>query len=334
MTRDHHTAYEAGSVTMVIPGRNCARTLPACLEAAVAILQSADSPLGEIIFVDDGSTDESRNVAMSFPIQIVQGIGKGPGAARNLGWRAAKREFIWFVDADCVAEANALQILLGHLRDPAVGGVGGSYGNMQADSLLATLIHEEIVERHRAMPDRVDFLATFNVVYRREALIDVGGFDERFLKAQDAELSWRVLEAGYELAFDAHSRVHHFHPVSLSRYLETQRQQGYWRVWLHLEHRGHALGNSYSNMIDHCQPPLALATVLSLAWVWLPFGWWVSGSGATILMAMQIPMTIRLIRRVRRWSMAYFAPLGWVRAFWRGAGMAGGALDVILRKNR
>ncbi|MCA9256755.1 MAG: glycosyltransferase, partial [Phycisphaerales bacterium] len=209
-----------------------------------------------IIFVDDGSTDDTASIVNERPVTLLPGSGTGPGAARNLGWRAATSTYIWFVDADCVAEPDALATLLPHMNDPNVGGVSGSYGTMTDHSLLSQLIHEEIVERHRRMGRRVNFLATFNVLYRRDALLEVGGFDERFLKGQDAELSFRVMNAGFELHFDIASRVRHYHPTRLRSYLKTQRQQGYWRLFLHLDHKGHAMGDSYSGFSDHIQPPL------------------------------------------------------------------------------
>ena len=152
----------AAQVSLVIPGRDCARTVRQCLEAVVPLLEG--SPLDEIIFVDDGSKDNTAAIVAESPVTCLAGAGTGAGAARNIGWRAAKHPLIWFVDSDCVAEPEALTRLLPHLEDPHVGGVGGSYGIMTAESLLACLIHEEIVERHLRMPKRVNFLATFNVL--------------------------------------------------------------------------------------------------------------------------------------------------------------------------
>ena len=63
--------------------------------------------------------------------------------------------------------------------------------------------------------------------------LNSSGFDARYMKAQDAELAMRVLEAGYELAFEVSSRVDHYYHESWFRYLCTQAQQGYWRVPLH-----------------------------------------------------------------------------------------------------
>ena len=234
-----------------------------------------------------------------------------------------------------MAEPEALTLLLPHLDDPKVAAVGGSYGIMTSHSLLACLIHEEIVQRHLGMPGRVNFLATFNVVYRRSVLQEVGGFDERFIKGQDAELSWRVLEAGHELGFEIDARVKHFHPVSLRSYLRTQGQQGYWRVWLHLRHRGHARGDAYSSLTDHLQPPLAMLMVVSLPLFLFRGLWWIPVMLMLVLAAAQVPLTWRLVRRTRQARYLAFAALSFIRAFWRGVGMSAATLKApwsVMRK--
>lgn len=322
------------AVSLVIPGRNCERTIRRCLEAACAIAAKEGSPLREIIFVDDGSTDATAAIVAEFPVSLIRGEGRGPGAARNAGWRAATNPLIWFVDSDCVAEPDALAHLLPHLDDPKVGGVSGSYGIMNPHSLLARLIHEEIIQRHLAMPVEVNFLATFNVLYRREALERVGGLDERFLKGQDAELSFRVMEAGYTLHFEIESRVRHFHEERLLKYLRVQRQQGYWRVWLHLRHAGHARGDSYSSLLDHVQPPLAMLCLPGSLLALVPGARWLALLGPALLLLAQVPLTARLVARTRRADMLAFAPMSFLRAFWRGVGMSLATVHWLLRRLR
>jgi GT2 family glycosyltransferase len=320
------------SVTLVIPARNAAATLRPCLEAVVPLL--GRGALCEIVLVDDGSSDATAEIARNFPVRYLRGEGRGPGHARNLGWRAAQTPLVWFVDSDCVAEPDALDLLREALIEADVAAAGGSYGNMRPGSLLATLIHEEIVERHRSMGRDVDFLATFNVLYRRAVLEQVGGFDERFLKAQDAELAFRVRRAGFRLQFEPRSRVHHFHEDRLARYLQVQRRQGYWRAWLYLEHADRAAGDSYSGLADHMQPLLALAVLglLPLAAVDAVRAGWLAALGG--LLVAQLPMTVRLLRRTGRLALWSHAPLGFARAFARGIGLAHGTLAALLARRQ
>lgn len=315
------------TVSLVIPGRNCAATIRQCLESVVPLLSG--QYLREIIFVDDGSTDATADIVSEFPVRCLTGLGQGPGSARNLGWQAAEHPLVWFVDADCVSHPDALDLLHPQLEESQVGGVSGSYGNMNPDSLLSCLIHEEIIERHRGMSRRVDFLATFNVLYRRDLLEKLNGFDVRYLKGQDAELSWRVMKEGYELRFVFESHVNHYHETRWLDYLSTQRKQGYWRVFLHLRHRGHELGDSYSRISDHVQPPLAmLLLVTSPLAMFDAFGWTPMVVGIMLGLA-QIPMTWQMVRRLGKIRYVMFAGMSFLRSFWRGLGMSHGVISYF-----
>ena len=325
-------------VSLVIPGRNAKKTLRACLDAAVPLLET--QPLDEIIFVDDGSTDDTAAIVEEeYPVvRIVSGPAGGPGAARNRGWRAAKNAIIWFIDSDCVADPKALEHLLPHFDDSTVGGVGGSYANMVPDNLLACLIHEEIIGRHRTMSTEVDFLGSFNVAYRRSVLEEVGGFDEQWVNgpgkpgAEDADLAYRVHRKGHVLHFEPKSLVGHFHPTRMGGYLRSQRVHGYWRVALHLRTPKTGAGDAYSSIIDHAQPPLAMLTIAALPTLAFPLTRLVVPVLLLLLVLMQLPITFRLMAQTRQLRYLAFVWMGFLRAFWRGVGLTHGVLKALKTK--
>jgi len=398
----------SSQVTLVIPGRNCASTLDRCLQSVVPLLSVVDlakdsvtatarntgSPrpaagrgaggeglpecfLKEIIFVDDGSTDATPEIASRYPVRIIQGTGQGPGAARNLGWQASETELIWFIDSDCVAEPDALARLVAHVGVPAsagfveydppeggtptvagfvecdppeggtptvagfvecdppeggtptVAGVGGSYANLFPDSLIATLIHEEIVARHRRMDREVDFLATFNVIYRRSVLAELGGFNEELKLAQDAEFAYRVRAAGHRLNFELESRVGHHHPRNLWRYLKTQARQGYYRIKLYRQHPTKITGDSYAGILDYLQPPLALVTLMFLPLCCLKArACVVVAISLFVLLLAQVPMAWRVFPGLSVRTIL-FVVFGTIRSFARGVGMATGMFAAL-----
>ncbi len=307
------------SVCLVIPARNAAKSLPRCLAAARRILDQG--LLHRIIVVDDGSTDDTGSVAEQHGASCLRSPPRGRSAARNLGWREAAEEIIWFMDADCVPRDDTLSALLPPFDDPTVAGVGGSFTMPDSGPLLARLIHQEIIQRHLAMPERTNFVATGNAAYRRDVLEQVGGFDEGFLRAQDAELSYRVRAAGYALAFARASTVEHAHDTRLRPYLRAQAQQGYWRFWLHLRHAAPATGDAYSSILDNGQPPLAMLGLASLPLLAIPHGWLAPIGLGTVLCVATIPMTARIVARTRRLRYLAYAPMTLVRAFARGLGL-------------
>lgn len=288
--------------------------------------------LERIVFVDDGSKDATVSLAECYPVTIVKAPGLGPGGARNLGWRETSTEVVWFIDSDCVAEPDALSRLLRHFEAEEVAGVGGSYGNMEKDSLLACLIHDEIRERHLTAREPIDFLGGFNVAYRREALETVGGFeDSRFNGpgspgAEDADLSYRIADRGGELVLETSSMVGHFHPTRLVPYLRTQARHGRWAVQLYRRHPGRANRNSYSGPADSLQVPLAALTIASIPCLAFPPLGWICFGSALGLALLQLPMATAMLRRTRRWRSLLFVPLGFVRAFARIIGVAKGVL--------
>lgn len=321
-------------VSLVIPGRNAARTLAACLGSVVPLLVGGQ--LAEVLFVDDGSTDATPEIAGRFPVRRLAGGGGGPGRARNLGWRAAAGELVWFLDADCEAQADSLRLLLPHLDDPAVAGVGGSYANPYPHRLLPTLIHEEIRQRHLAAPREVDYLGSFNVLYRRTALQAAGGFDESWVNgpglpgAEDADLSYRLAEAGHRLRLEPTSQVWHHHPTRLAPYLRAQRLHGFWGVRLYRRHPRRGGGNSYSLPADHLQPLLVLLTAaaaLPAVALRRPAA---AALPAAALVATCVPMASRLVRRTgdpRLWA---FVPFAAVRAAARAAGMVRALAELVV----
>jgi len=163
------------------------------------------------VFVDDGSTDGTRDVLAdaaarsSIPIRICgDGRNRRQAAARNIGWRFANAPIVAFTDDDCVPTARWLEAglaaMAGHHRvvvgrvipDPAQRNVDGPFS------------------RTITVSDATYF-ETCNTFYRRDDLEAVGGFDEGFTShgGEDTDLGWRVLQRGAEARFADEALVLH-----------------------------------------------------------------------------------------------------------------------------
>ncbi len=322
-------------VCLVIPGRDCERTLAACLDSALPFLERG--LIDEIVFVNDGSRDETLAIARRYPVRVVESGGRGPGAARNVGFRATRAALVWFVDSDCVIERDALERLKDTMHQLGAALVGGSYSNARPDSRTARLIHEEMVQRHRRMGKRATFAITANLLCRREVLEELGGFDERLKLAQDLDFAYRALAAGHVLGFDAESHVAHHHETRFVGYLKKQARQGYWRMHLYKKHPGRAKGDSYSGLVDYAQPPLAVlaATSWGVGVIGLPFApalsvpaFAVSGVSSVATVLLQLPMAVSLGATVSKSDQVSYVAFGAVRALARGAGMVVGLAHV------
>lgn len=249
------------TAAVVIPAYNAAATLGLCLSA----VQAQSVPPREIFVVDDGSTDDTAALARRFGVSYIRMHRQGPAAARNAGAKRADTEIVAFTDADCIPERDWLAKLAAAFAHTDAAAVGGSYAIANSRSLLARLVHAEIVERHRTMREDADFLGSFNVAYRRESFLAAGGFNEAYGNAsgEDNDLAYRLHDAGARLLFRRDIRVAHHHPERLWPYLRTQARHGYWRVKLHLDHRGRSGGDQYAGLVDLLAPPAALGLAAS-----------------------------------------------------------------------
>ncbi len=260
-------------VSVVIPARNAASTLGACLAGLRA--EGIPGWNAELLIVNDASTDGTRTVASEPGVQVLEGEGRGPAAARNLGIRYAKGEVVVFLDADTVPQPGWFQTLLGPFDDPAVVGVKGRYRSEQR-GLVARFAQLEFeakykrLERQSRTEGSVDFIDTGNAAYRRDALVTVGGFDESFpaQSAEDVDLAFRLAARGAKFVFAPQASVLHWHAESLAALLTKKARYGYFRVRVYRRFPQKALGDSYTPPLMAIQIGLAgLSGLLTLAFL-------------------------------------------------------------------
>jgi len=169
----------------------------------------------EFIVVDDGSTDESAEVAQKFGAKILRTNGRqGPGAARNLGAEAATGKYLCFIDADCEICHDAITLLAHTLQSkPEIDALFGSYDDApKATNFMAqykNLMHHYVHQQGNG--DASTFWAGFGVV-RRSIFLELGGFDtKRFPRPsiEDIELGYRLKESGANIYLAKNLQVKH-----------------------------------------------------------------------------------------------------------------------------
>lgn len=315
------------TISIVIPSYNSSQTIAQCIEGCLEQQRTKD--VVEIIIVDDGSTDNTKDVVEKYPVKYVYQENRGPAAARNRGWRAAEGDIVCFTDSDCIPDRAWLRQLLKSFMHPEVAAVGGSYGIANSDSLVADCIHEEIIERHRNMPEYVHAFGSYNVAIRKEVLETVGGFDETYCRAsgEDNDLSYRILQEGHKIAFARDAIVAHHHTECFFKYLKEQFRHGYWRMKLYRDHPGMMKGDHYTNWKDIIEPPMSMLLLLTALFaVVIPS---VKTSAVLLfclLLIIQLPMPLRIVLRKKDIRYFYLAWLALVRGFARGSGMLVGVI--------
>jgi glycosyltransferase involved in cell wall biosynthesis len=194
-------------VGVVVPAYNAAEYLPRTL----ACLRDLDYPpeLLEIIVVDDGSTDETVRVAemaldgAGFSWRVLCQKNRGPSAARNLGWRNVRGDWIQFLDADDLISADKLRhqgkVASGASAQVAV--VYSAWGTIAEQNgvwEISPLVRRPQLNSDPLLPllTSENFIPTGSQLLRRAWLDRVNGFDERHWFIEDVDLALRIAMAG------------------------------------------------------------------------------------------------------------------------------------------
>jgi len=191
--------------TLVVPtiGRP---SLDALLDALANGTRPVDVP---VLLVDDRAGDvKPLEPRTGLAVQVLRSGGRGPAAARNVGWHASRTPWVSFLDDDVLPEADWFEDLLADLaRTPA--DVVASKGRVRVP--LPSDRRATDWERATAGLETA-FWITADMSVRRDALAGIGGFDERFRRAyrEDADLALRLQETGRRIA-DGRRRI--VHPV-------------------------------------------------------------------------------------------------------------------------
>jgi GT2 family glycosyltransferase len=203
--------------SIIIPTKNNADILEKCLES----IRNLDYPKEEIelIIVDGHSTDNTVEIAKKYGCKVVyENVGTRGGAC-NVGVRIANGEFVVFTDADCVVPKDWLKNLIRHFNDGRIASVGGPNVTPEDDTEFAKCVGvvlsflSKLGARYGLNIDRV--VETFhnsgcNVAYRKKAIEEVVGFNEKLITCEDEELDYRIKKKGYKILYTPDAVVYHY----------------------------------------------------------------------------------------------------------------------------
>jgi glycosyltransferase involved in cell wall biosynthesis len=277
----------AVSVSVVIPSYNSAHLLP---DAVRSVLTQSTVP-GEIIVVDDGSTDDTQERLAPYAEQVkyIRQDNQGVSTARNRGIEEARGTVIAFLDADDIWHPLKNELQLRALeRSPELGLVGSWSFDWPAKSVppveqeragrVTPVSWAELVVRNR--------LCTSSIMVRRDILARAGWFDPTLQGPEDRDLWLRIAEiapianlelplVGYRNVVGSVSKQAARCQAGMLRILQKLDERGAWgRRWL-------LRRKAYSYVYHSCcylhgaagdQGRALLNALRSFLWYPLPYG--------------------------------------------------------------
>lgn len=268
-------------ISVVVPTCRRHHLLARCLKALVE--QDLDPASYEVLVADDAECEETRRVVESWTIVGRPAIrylpvrhAHGPAAARNVGWQAASGETIAFTDDDCLPTPGWLAAGLAALD----AGADAAWGRLEMPLPDSPTDYE----RDAAGLAHCEFV-TANCFCKKSALVQVGGFDERFRAAwrEDSDLYFSLLERGCRIVHAPDAAV--VHPIRPAPWGISLRQQAKTRfdALLFSKHPTlyrsridpmprsyYAIGGSLAAMLAGTLAPwTSLLWIGGAAWAWL-----------------------------------------------------------------
>lgn len=211
-------------ITVIVPVWNGAGEIHLLLDALAA--QTADPDAYEVIVVDNGSTDATRDVVSRYDVRLLEEPRPGSYAARNLAVTQARAPVLLFTDADCVPAPDwvdtALALMDEHGDDCLIG------GRVELFSVGRTGPHsvryEELTAFQQEWNVPLGKCVTANWLCSRRVLEEAGGFDDRLLSGGDVDCSKRIAARGHRLVYAPELVVRHPTRATLAQLARKRRR--------------------------------------------------------------------------------------------------------------
>jgi GT2 family glycosyltransferase len=204
----------APTISFVVPVRNDADRLRRCLRsiASAAPARLADSV--EVVVADNGSTDDSADVARREGATVLNLADMRLGELRNRAAARARGNILAFVDADHEIDGQWMAAAVEMLSDAGTGAVGAPYRPPHPATWVQRFYDR--LRRHPAHQEAVEWLGSGNMALRRAVFDEAGGFDTTLETCEDVDLCRKLRARGYGVLADERMRnVHHGDPRTL-----------------------------------------------------------------------------------------------------------------------
>jgi GT2 family glycosyltransferase len=215
----------------MVPTLNSEKTIQECISSL-----SQQTYPHETIVADGGSTDSTLSLLPN-DVRVISVRGN-QAAAMNAGLHAARGSLVAFIDADCIAPPRWLERMVGAMTQTNVAVGSGNTINPR-DPLFSRLTWRVMGSlvgcggtthaRTFNYPRSLRYASSYNSLYIRDMLLELGGFDLALGGAEDVDMGQRILEKGYRIVYSPGGEVWHKGKGSISSFLRQIRGFGWSR---------------------------------------------------------------------------------------------------------
>ena len=263
------------SLSIIIPVKNEARNLEACLRS-IRDARSVDLAY-EILVIDNGSEDETVDVARKFSADVHIVPDVTVAALRNYGAERAQGLVLAFIDADCTLEPDWFNSVLPYIDDESIKCFGSPPGIPEQSTWVQECWYQ--IRKKGAPTDpprKVEWLESMNLFIRRDVFDSVNGFDVRLETCEDYDLGVRIQQHGDIWCDPSIKVIHHGEAHNVKRFYEKERWRGVSNIEGIRKH-GFSLSELPSLLFPMVQIAAIVVTIIGL--LLAVFGslsfWWV-----------------------------------------------------------
>ncbi|MBT4060259.1 MAG: glycosyltransferase family 2 protein [Euryarchaeota archaeon] len=289
-------------------------------DCMVALCAQTHRPL-EIIAVDDGSTDGSREKLLQWndekaeqeksngiPVRVLTQEPLGLSAGRNYSLNEANGDWVAITDIDCRPRVDWIERLFSSSKE--VEAVTGRVIFNQGRTSVSKLRARSIAWKYSSRSENTTLANGPCSMFKRESLISRGGFDPSWYHAEDMEVSMKILQSGELIRYEPEAVVDHVAEESLFHFLSKRRRDARAHTRIMRYYRGvkHDFSNDGKIIVFFLLPFIVLiASITTFSDILYP--------------VMAIMLFMILFRNYLLWSAAL-----WLGAF-------EGCIDALLGKN-
>jgi glycosyltransferase involved in cell wall biosynthesis len=197
-------------------------------------------PPVEILIIDAASTDRTQEIVRSYKKKydfiILHQYAAQRGESRNRGIEMAKGEIVAFTDGDCICNPFWAREIRESIKKTDI--VGGKTIAMGYEP-FQTLGRMEVYHK-----DQDITWPSCNLAYKRHILKEIGGFDRKFVTAEDVDMNYRAVDRGYKIGHNDKMIVYHKERSTVVAFFKQAFWNGFGRKQLTVKHG--SLWSSYN----------------------------------------------------------------------------------------